>query len=49
MQRLGLFKRREILPLNILNQRNLDDLVVVNLADDDRDFPQPDLDGRGDA
>ena len=46
MQRLRLLERRQILALDVLDQRNLDDLVIVDFADDDRDLAQPDLDGR---
>ena len=46
LQRLGLFERRQVLALEVLDQRDLDDLVVVHLADDDREFAQADLDGR---
>jgi hypothetical protein len=44
LQRLGLLERRQILPLEVLDERDLDDLVVVDLADDNRDLAQPDLD-----
>ena len=46
LQRLGLFERRQVLALDVLDQRDLDDLVVVDLADDDRDLAQADLHGR---
>jgi hypothetical protein len=41
MQCLGLLERRQVLALDVLDQRNLDDLVVVHLADDDRDLASP--------
>ena len=46
MQRLGFFERRQVLALKILDERDLDDLVVVHLANDDRNLAQADLDGR---
>ena len=46
MQRFRLFERRQVLALDVLDQRDLDDLVVVDLADDDRDLAQADLDRR---
>src|SRR5262249_41280346 len=46
LQRLGFFKRRQILPLDVLDERDFDDFVVVDFADDDRHFAQPDLDRR---
>ncbi len=45
VQRLRLFERRQVLALQVLDQRQLHHLDVVDLADDDRDFAQPDLDG----
>ena len=44
--RLGLFEGAEVLALDVLDEGDLDDLGVVHLADDDRELPQPDLDGR---
>ena len=44
--RLGLFERAEVLALDVLDERDLDDLGVVDLADDDRQLAQADLDGR---
>ena len=46
VQRLGLFERRQVLALEVLDQRELDDLGVVDLADDDRQLAQADLDRR---
>ena len=43
-QRLGLFERRQVLALEVLDQRDLDDLVVVHVADDDRHLAEADLD-----
>ena len=37
-KRLGLFKRRQVLALKVLDERELHDLGVVHLADDDRHF-----------
>ena len=45
MQRLGLFERRQVLALKVLDQRQLHDLGVVDFADDDRHLAQADLHG----
>ena len=44
MQRIRLFERGEVLPLQILDERQLDDLPVVHIANDDRELLQADLD-----
>ena len=46
VQRLGLFERRQVLALQVLDQRELDDLGVVDVADDDRQLAQAGLDRR---
>ena len=46
LERLGLFERRQVLPLQVLDQRELDHLGVVHLADDHRQLAQPRLDRR---
>ncbi len=43
LQRLGLFERRQILALEVLDERQLKHLGVVDVPDDGRQFPQPDL------
>ena len=40
---LGFFKRRQVLALQVLDQRELDHLGIVDLADHDRQLAQPDL------
>ena len=45
MQRLGLLERCQILPLDVLDERDLDNLVIVDLSDHDRDFAKSDLNG----
>ena len=45
VQRLGFFERRQVLALEVLDQRQLHHLPIVNLADDDRHVAQADLDG----
>ena len=40
-----LFERRQVLALQVLDERQLHDLGVVDLADDDRHLAQPHLDG----
>src|SRR5689334_17763468 len=42
-ERLGFLERPEVLALNVLDERDLDDLRVVDLANDDRELPQPNL------
>ena len=44
VQRLGLFERGQILALKVLDQRELDDLGVVDFANDDRQLAQAGLD-----
>src|SRR5262249_43359116 len=46
LESLGFFERRQVLALDVLDQGDLDDLVVVYLADDDWDLANSDLDGR---
>ena len=46
IERLGFLERRQVLALEVLDQCELDDLGVVDIADDDRQLPQPDLDRR---
>jgi hypothetical protein len=46
VQRFRLFERGQVLALEVLDQRDLDDFVVVDLADDDRDVAKADLHGR---
>ena len=46
LQRLGLFERRQVLALQVLDQRELEHLGVVDVADDDRQLPEADLDRR---
>src|SRR5581483_1051588 len=46
VERLRLFERRQVLALQVLDQRELDDLRVVDLADDRRHVVQADLDRR---
>ncbi len=43
LQRLRLFERRQVLALEVLDQRQLHHLDVVGLAHDDRHLAQPDL------
>ena len=43
LQRLRLFERRQVLALQVLDQRQLHHLGVVGLAQDDRQLAQPDL------
>src|SRR4029079_5409907 len=43
---LSLLEGAEVLPLDVLDQRHLDDLGVIDFADDDRDLPKPDPNGR---
>ncbi len=46
LQRLGLFERRQVLALEVLDQRDLEHLGIVDVADDGRQFAQADLDRR---
>ena len=46
VQRLGFFERRQVLALQVLDQRQLEHLGVVDVADDDRQLAQADLDRR---
>ena len=46
MQRLGFFERRQVLALQVLDQRQLEHLGVVDVADDHRQLAQADLDRR---
>ena len=46
VERLGLFERRQILALEVLDQRELQHLALVDVADDDRQIAEPDLDRR---
>src|SRR5262245_43929091 len=45
MKGFGLFERCQILSLDVFNECDLDNLVVVDLTNDDRDVAEPDLDG----
>ena len=40
------FKRREVLALNILDQRKLDQLRIIDIPNDDWDLPHADLNRR---
>ena len=42
-ERLRLFERAEILPLDVLDERDLDNLVVIDVPDDDRQLAEADL------
>ena len=42
--RLGFFERRQVLALDVLDQRQLQHLAIVDVADDDRQLVQPGLD-----
>ena len=44
--RLSFLKRPKVFPLDVFDERNLNNLSVVDLADDDRKLPQPDTNGR---
>ena len=46
MQRLRFFERRQVLALDVLDQRELDNLAVVDIADDDRQLAEADLNSR---
>jgi hypothetical protein len=45
LQRLRLFERRQILPLDVFHERQLDDFGIVDVADDDRQVAKPNLNG----
>ena len=43
---LSFFERPQVLALNVLDERNLDNLGVVDFPDHDRELPKPDAHGR---
>src|SRR5260221_14776100 len=45
MQRLGLLKRRQVLALEVLDEREFDYLGIVDVAHDGRKLPEADLNG----
>ena len=46
LEGVGLLERRQVLPLEVLDERQLDDLGVVGVAEDDRQLAEPGLNGR---